>query len=122
MYNLSSSNEGPTYFNVTLEVNKANLAINGLEVLSPIINGDEAPNLRERRLESTDPYRFKWYVKKTKTIDEIEIAVKFDNPQIISKYKKDKIIVRILRKSEFSALEDTRVKIASINVEFEMPR
>ena len=122
MYNLSSSNEGPTYFNVTLEVNKANLAINGLEVLSPIINGDEAPNLRERRLESTDPYRFKWYVKKTKTINEIEIAVKFDHPQIISKYKKDKIIVRILRKSEFSALEDTRVKIASINVEFEMPR
>ena len=97
MYNLSSSNEGPTYFNVTLEVNKANLAINGLEVLSPIINGDEAPNLRERRLESTDPYRFKWYVKKTKTINEIEIAVKFDHPQIISKYKKDKIIVQILR-------------------------
>ena len=80
MYNLSSSNEGPTYFNVTLEVNKANLAITGLEVLSPIINGDEAPNLRERRLESTDPYRFKWYVKKTKTINEIEIAVTFDNP------------------------------------------
>ena len=107
MYNLSSSNEGPTYFNITLEVNKANLAINGFEApspiinvfeaLSPIINGDEAPNLRERRLESTDPYRFKWYVKKTKTIDEIEIAVKFDNPQIISKYKKDKIIVQILR-------------------------
>ena len=97
MYNLSSSNEGPTYFNVTLEVNKANLAINGLEVLSPIITGDEAPNLRERRLESTDPYRFKWYVKKTKTINEIEIAVKFDHPQIISKYKKDKIIVQILR-------------------------
>ena len=97
MYNLSSSNEGPTYFNVTLEVNKANLAINGLEVLSPIINGDEAPNLRERRLESTDPYRFKWYVKKTKTINEIEIADKFDHPQIISMYKKDKIIVQILR-------------------------
>ena len=97
MYNLSSSNEGPTYFNVTLEVNKANLAINGLEVLSPIINGDEAPNLRERRLESTDPYRFKWYVKKTKTINEIEIAVKFEHPQIISKYKNDKIIVQILR-------------------------
>ena len=80
IYDLSSSNEGPTYFNITLEVNIANLKVNGLEAPSLATNGNEAPSARERRLESSNPYKFSWYVKKTKTINEIEIAVTFDNP------------------------------------------
>ena len=65
IYDFSSSNEGITYFNLTLEVDIANLKINGLEAPSLAINGNEAASLRERRMESLNPYRFSWYVKKT---------------------------------------------------------
>ena len=98
-YELTSQNEGPSYFKITLEVNEKNLQLNGYE----------KPN--QRRLDSSNPYNFTWKIKKTKDLNEIDFSFKFDNPQIISKYAKDKIIVTILKPEEFKAFNDPRVNL-----------
>jgi hypothetical protein len=59
MYQLTSENEGPAYFNCTLKINKANLAMIGTET-------------GERRLASDNPYSFTWKVVKTETLKEIQ--------------------------------------------------
>ena len=83
-------------------------------------NGYEAPN--KRRLEDSDPYRFTWQVLKTEDVYEMKFAFKFDNPQIISKFEKDKIIIGILKPKEFSAFADIRVNLGEdINREFLLP-
>ncbi len=48
---------------------------------------------------------------KSKDLNTIKFAFKFDNPQIISKYAKDKIIVSIIKPQEFKASADIRVNL-----------
>jgi hypothetical protein len=42
-------------------------------------------------------------------LNEIKFSVKFKNPQIISKFQKDKLIVSILKPNEIKAFADSRV-------------
>lgn len=56
MYELTSENEGSTYFRCTLQIDKANLAEDGEEAFENTID---------------DPYSFTWQVQRTKTNTEI---------------------------------------------------
>ena len=91
MYELTSANDGPKYFNCKLQMHKDNLAMNDYEIGS------------EKRLESDDHYSFTWQVLRTDTLEQIVFAFKFKNPWLISKYAKDKMIIEFLKPDEFSA-------------------
>ena len=85
MYELSSANDGPTYFKCSLQINEENLAMNGYDIGAA------------KRLESDDPYSFTWQVLKTDTLEQIAFTFKFKNPWLISKYAKDKMIIEFLK-------------------------
>lgn len=57
MYELTSENEGSTYFKCTLQIDKANIDVY-----------DDDENIID------DPYSFTWQVLRTKGIAEIEFA------------------------------------------------
>jgi hypothetical protein len=69
MYNLTSENDGKTYFKCTLQLNEDNLSMNSYE-----FRGEE------RRLKSDDPFSFGWQVLRPETLKEISFAFKFKNP------------------------------------------
>jgi hypothetical protein len=100
MYELTSENNGSTYFKCTLEINEENLATNGFEV-----------EKERRRLESDNPYSFSWKILRTETLKEISFAFKFKNPSLISKYAKDKMIIEFLKPEQFLALADNKVHL-----------
>jgi hypothetical protein len=55
-------------------------------------------------------------------LNEIKFAFKFNNPQIISKYAKDTIIIGILEPEKFKALADSRVNLGGdLNFDFLLP-
>ena len=72
MYELTSENDGATYFNCTLQINEENLAMNGFEIGV------------DKKLESDYPYSFTWQILRTDTLKQIAFNFKFKNPWLIS--------------------------------------
>jgi len=82
--NLTSTNEGPLFFNITLIVHPRNL-----EMLTTA-NDDQT-----RRLMS-DMHEFEWSVTKADKASGFAFDFDFVNPDIISKFGTDKMKIELL--------------------------
>jgi hypothetical protein len=88
--NLTSDNDGPSYFNITLVVNEANLAAFAEDLA-------HQEQDRERRLRSSKMYDYKWKIIESKSKQELKFDFSFGTPEIISMFGPDKVYITLLK-------------------------
>jgi hypothetical protein len=117
IFNLTSENDGPRFFNISFIPNPVNLQQLNLWSLPS----------ESRRLQASDPYSFRWGILNSSGFQDLSFNFSFANPNLISKHEPDHVMISLLVENFITSFGndqlaiDFKPKLLQLPQQFENP-